>query len=76
MLRCDSRGPSRNRRADRGLKPVLSLTREHRGAHLPAGVAIDRAPIEHRKARGDVKTADGDRPERRAMSRARGYWFV
>ncbi len=50
------------------VEPALGLAREHGDAHFPAGVELDRVPIQHRQAPRNVKSADGNgnssRPER------------
>ena len=43
------------------VEPALGLAREHRDAELPAGIELDRLPVEHRQASGDVEAAHRDR---------------
>ena len=43
------------------VEPVLGFAREHRDTELAAGIELDRLPVEHREASGDVEPAHGHR---------------
>ena len=52
---------ARGRVAQHHVEPALGLAGKHGDAHVPAGVEIDRAPVQHRQAARDVEAAHGDR---------------
>ena len=46
--------------AQHRVEPALGFAGEHRDAHVPAGIEIDRAAVQHRQAPGNVEAAHGD----------------